>query len=82
MVSPEIVTRIKKVLQDFNPLSVAQPYADEVRLKVEPHNFKDACFALHKILPSPVMMLFACDERNAKESFVIYCVFIDVKHSK
>ena len=82
MVSPEIVTRIKKVLPDFNPLSVRQSYADEITLKVELRDFKDTCLTLHKILPSPVMMLFACDERKERKSFVIHCIFVDFRNSQ
>ena len=55
---------------------------DEVFLKVEPQDFKDICLTLHKILSSPVMMLFACDERKISESFVIHCVFVDFKNSQ
>lgn len=82
MASPEIITRIKKVLSDFNPLSVRQSYADEVALKVQPRDFKDTCLSLHKILPSPVMLLFACDERKASGNFVIHCAFVDFKNSQ
>ncbi len=82
MVSPEIITRIKKVLPDFNPLSIRQPYIDEIALKVQPRDFKDTCLALHKILPSPVMMLFACDERKERGIFVIHCVFVDFRNSQ
>ena len=82
MVSPEIVTRIKKVLPDFKALSLQQPYADEIALKVKPQDFKDTCLTLHKILPSPVMMLFACDERKEKRSFAIHCVFVDSRNSQ
>ncbi|MEI6831848.1 MAG: NADH-quinone oxidoreductase subunit C [Candidatus Omnitrophota bacterium] len=82
MVSPEIVARIKKVFPDFKALSVCQSYADEIALKVEPRDFKEACLILHKILPSPVMMLFARDERKERGSFVINCVFVDFKNSQ
>ena len=82
MVSPEIVARIKKVLLDFNPLSVCQSYADEIALKVEPRDFKDICLTLHKILSSPIMMLFACDERKVRESFIVYCVFVDFRNGQ
>jgi len=82
MAGTEIVARIKKVLPDFNPLSVLRVYGDEISLKVRPQDFKDTCHALHKILPSPVMMLFACDERKTRESFAIRCVFVDFKNSQ
>ncbi len=82
MVCSEIVTRIKKVLPGFNPLSIRQPYTDELEIKVEQRDFNDTCFALHKILPSPVMMFFACDERKESGNFVIYCVFVDSKNSQ
>ncbi len=82
MVSPEIITRIKKVLPDFNPLSIRQPYTDEIALKVNPPDFKNTCLALHKILPSPVMMLFACDERKERGSFTLNCLFVDFRNSQ
>jgi len=82
MVSPEIVTRIKKAIPDFNPQSARQSYADEIALKVEPRDFKDICLTLHKILPSPVIMLFACDERKEKGNFAINCVFADFRNSQ
>ena len=82
MASPEIVARIKKVSLDFNAKSVCQFYADEIVLKVEPWNFKDTCLILHKILLSPVMMLFACDESKKRGIFVINCVFVDFKNSQ
>jgi len=80
MAGPDIVTRIKKVIPDFKALSFRQSYADEVALNVQPQDFKDACLTLHKILPSPVMMLFACDERQEKGSFAINCVFVDFRN--
>ncbi|MCX5710228.1 MAG: NADH-quinone oxidoreductase subunit C [Candidatus Omnitrophica bacterium] len=82
MVSPEITTRIKTVFPGFTAQSVRKPYADELSLKVEPRDFKETCLALHKILPSPVMMLFACDERKWKASFAVHCVFADFKNSQ
>ena len=82
MVSPEIVTRIKKVFPDFKVLFVQCAYADEIALKVNQQDFKDTCLTLHKILPSPVMMLFACDERKEKGSFAINCVFVDLRNSQ
>ncbi|MFH0732305.1 MAG: NADH-quinone oxidoreductase subunit C [Candidatus Omnitrophota bacterium] len=82
MAGAEIVARIKKVLPDFTPLSVMQPYADEIAIQAGQKDFKDACHALHKILPSPVMMLFACDERKQRQSFVLRCVFADFKNSR
>ncbi len=80
MFSSEIVARIKKEIAAIAPLSVCQPYADEVVIKVEPKPFNDTCFTLHKILPSPVMMFFASDERKESGNFVIRCVFVDCKH--
>jgi Ni,Fe-hydrogenase III component G len=57
-------------------------YSDEVRITVNPAIFKDTCFALHKILPSPVMMLFAVDERAKKNKFEIICVFTYFKRAQ
>jgi len=82
MASPEIVTRIKNVFPDFKAQSVRQSYTDEVALKVEPRDFKDTCLTLHKMLLSPVMMFFACDERKERGSFAINCVFVDFRNSQ
>lgn len=82
MAEPEIIARIKKVLPGFKEQVVRQAYADEVYLKVNPQDFKNTCHTLHKILPSPVMMLFACDERKERGSFAIKCVFVDFGNSQ
>lgn len=79
---PEIVSGIKKIFPDFSALSVSQDYPDEARIKVERKDFKDACLALHKILSSPAMALFALDERRESGNFVINCVFLDAKTSR
>ncbi len=82
MVSPEIISRIKERLPQFCALSVSQNYPDEVCLKVSSENFKETCLVLHKILVSPVMMLFALDERKQENKFVINCVFVNLKKSQ
>lgn len=56
-----------------------EAYTDEVHIKAVPENFKSLCLGLHKELASPVMMLFAADERESRGVFVIKCVFISVK---
>ena len=79
---PEIISGIKKKLPGFNAISVLQDYPDEICIKVSPKVFKDVCLALHKSLPSPVMMLFALDERKKLNNFVVTCVFVNVKKSQ
>ena len=76
---PEIISRIRKEFPRFSPLSSALVYPDELRLQVEPKDFKDTCLALHKILPSPIEALFAVDERKAAQKFAINCVFVSFK---
>jgi len=78
----DIISGIKKKLPNFDAISVSQNYPDEVRIKVNPKAFKDICLVLHEILPSPVMMLFALDERRKLSKFVINCVFANVKKSQ
>ncbi len=78
----EIISGIKTKLQDFNAISVSKNYSDEICIKVDPQVFKDTCLALHKILPSPVMMLFALDERKAMGKFVINAVFASFRRSQ
>lgn len=75
MVCPEIISGIKERLPAFNGASVSQVYPDEVCIAADPAGFKDVCFALHALLPSPVMMLFAVDERLKRNKFEINCVF-------
>jgi len=79
---PEIIAGIKKRLPDFNPIAVFQGHPDEICIKVSPQSFKDACLVLHRMLSSPVMMLFALDERNKAGVFVVNAVFVDLKKSR
>ena len=78
----EVIAGIKNKFPDFCALSVAQPYTDEIRIKVSPKFFKNTCLALHKGLSSPVEMLFASDERRDTGKFVINCVFVNLKKSR
>ncbi|MCX5687853.1 MAG: NADH-quinone oxidoreductase subunit C [Candidatus Omnitrophica bacterium] len=55
---------------------------DEAYIYVKPENFKKACLYFHKKLSSPVVMMFACDERQKNKCFRIYCVFMGVKYKK
>jgi len=79
MVCAELISQIKNRLPAFNALQVSQAYADEVRLKVELGLFKNTCLALHKILPSPVMMFFAEDQRAGRGCFELNCQFVSFK---
>ncbi len=79
---PEIVSWIVKRFPEFRALAVSQVYPDEVYLQVSPEFFKDDCLILHKALSSPVMMLFAVDEREKLNKFVINCVFMDIRRSQ
>lgn len=78
----EFISEIKNQLPDFSALSVEQNYPDEVRIKVGLASFKATCQVLHKILPSPVEMLFASDERQDAGKFIINCVFVSFKRSQ
>ncbi len=82
MDSPEIIIGIKNKLPDFSQISAGQNYPDEINIKVNPQIFKDTCLTLHKILSSPVMMLFALDERRDTGKFVINCLFADTKRNQ
>lgn len=74
----EIISGIKNKLPRFCELSIAKDYPDEIRLKVELKDFKDVCVVLHKMFHSPVMMLFAVDQRQNNNKFVLNCVFINL----
>ena len=73
----ELISNIRKSFPDFNALSASQHYPDELCIKVLPQAFKDTCLALHKMLPSPVMMLFAVDERACTGTFAINAAFVN-----
>ncbi|MCX5678607.1 MAG: NADH-quinone oxidoreductase subunit C [Candidatus Omnitrophica bacterium] len=74
-----IISEIKKISPRFCALSSEQSYPDEVRIKTAPRDFKDACLALHKAFSSPVMMLYALDERKRENKFAVNCVFLNSK---
>ena len=82
MVCPELITEIKNKFPRFTTISVTQDYPDQLCIKVSLECFKGACLALHKILPSPVMMLFALDERKDFGRFVINCIFVSFRRSQ
>ena len=73
----ELKTRLK-----IEPVSVTAPRADEMYIEVAPADFKAACHRLHKILHSPVMLLFALDERPAKGSYAIHCLFLALEYRR
>ena len=75
----EVISSIKKSLPDFSALLVSQHYPDEICIKVSPQAFKDTSLVLHKILLSPVMMLFAVDERKFSGVFTVNAVFVNLK---
>ncbi|MFA5275390.1 MAG: NADH-quinone oxidoreductase subunit C [Candidatus Omnitrophota bacterium] len=78
----EIISGIKKEFPGFEALSIGEDHPDEVSIKVRREDFRSTCLVLHKILPSPVMMLFALDERRKSAKFLINCVFVDFKNSR
>ncbi len=78
----EIISAVKKVFPEFNPLSAALDYPDELRIKIQPQDFKAVCLELHKILSSPVMTLFAVDERKRKNVFTVIAVFLNLKQGQ
>ncbi|MFA4967511.1 MAG: NADH-quinone oxidoreductase subunit C [Candidatus Margulisiibacteriota bacterium] len=49
---------------------------------VIPEEFKIACLKEHRELKSPVMMLFAADERASAGTFALRCVFLDRKNKE
>ncbi len=77
MDSSGIISEIKKSLPYFSAKTVAEVRPDEIYLHITPEMFKDACLALHKMLSSPVMALYAIDERKAKHIYVVNCIFLD-----
>lgn len=82
MDNTEFISEIRKKFPDFAPLSVEQFFPDELCIKVSQGMFKDTCFSLHKVLSSPVMMLFAIDNRRDSASFEIRSVFVNYRKSQ
>jgi Ni,Fe-hydrogenase III large subunit/Ni,Fe-hydrogenase III component G len=69
--------------EEIELMSVTEIAQDEIYLHVKPEDFKRLCLFLHKELHSPIMMLFADDERQAAgKGFVIYSAFLAVKQRK
>ena len=59
-----------------------EPNDEEVRIYVEPQDFKAACLFLHKKLRSGVMAFFGTDRRKAKDCFELFCVFLGSEYKK
>ncbi|MDD4899183.1 MAG: NADH-quinone oxidoreductase subunit C [Candidatus Omnitrophica bacterium] len=77
----KIISELKVVQPDFIPLEAVSLYPDEAYIKVKGEQFADICLVLHKILPSPVEMFFAVDERQKAQKFILNCVFVSLKKS-
>lgn len=78
----EIIAGIKSKFTGLSALSVERSYPDEACIKVEPRIFKDTCLALHQLLPSPVMMFFALDNRKDRGVFEVRCVFVNFRKAE
>jgi len=50
-----------------------------IYLEVKPAEFKSTCLKLHQETGSPVMMLFADDERQEQGGYFIYCAFFSAQ---
>lgn len=61
---------------------IREPNTEEVHVRVAGSEFRKACLFTHKRLHSPVMALFACDERAKKGVFEIRCVFLSVEFGR
>ncbi len=61
---------------------IREPNKEEVHIRVAGHEFRKACLFAHKRLHSPVMALFASDERKKKNAFEVRCVFLSTEFSK
>ncbi|MGE5279291.1 MAG: NADH-quinone oxidoreductase subunit C [Deltaproteobacteria bacterium] len=77
-----IISQIKRALPDFAALGVTRDHPDEVCLEVTREAFRSVCLVLHRALLSPVMTLFALDERPEKGVFTLKAVFLDAKGSR
>ncbi|MFA5858078.1 MAG: NADH-quinone oxidoreductase subunit C [Elusimicrobiota bacterium] len=76
---------ILKELKDKHnvlPENIITLHGEEVYIETPDNTFASACRFLHKKLKSPVMMMYATDERKDRSRYVLYCVFISVEHKK
>ncbi|MHB9154527.1 MAG: hydrogenase large subunit [Endomicrobiales bacterium] len=76
----ELLSQMKA--QGIVPSRVFENGREEVYLETGPSEFPRACLALHAALTSPVMMLFADDERQSTGKFGLYCVFAGPAYGK
>jgi len=63
-------------------LKITENNAYEVYIDVQENDFNKLCFGLHQRLNSPVEMFFACDQRQERGVFVIYCAFLCAEYRK
>lgn len=75
----EAVADIRERLSGLEFLAVTGDHADEVCVRVAPQFFRETCLLLHASLKSPVMMLFATDERSRRGVFALRAVFAHVR---
>ncbi|MGA2090934.1 MAG: NADH-quinone oxidoreductase subunit C [Endomicrobiales bacterium] len=68
---------MKDIEKNYN--HVTRQYNDEVYIDVPSSDFKAACLDLHTRLKSPVMTMFAIDDRPRAGSFMIVCGFLSVE---
>lgn len=61
------------------PLEVFERAGGEIYLKVRPEDFRACCLAFHKKTASPVMTMFATDE---KACFTVYCGYLWAEQKK
>jgi Ni,Fe-hydrogenase III large subunit/Ni,Fe-hydrogenase III component G len=64
-----------EIKHNLPPFVIADERGDEIHVTVKLTDFSRVCRALHKELKSPVMMLFAVDERATHCRFGLFCVF-------
>ncbi|HAJ56277.1 MAG TPA: hypothetical protein DCL35_00740 [Candidatus Omnitrophica bacterium] len=76
-----IISHIKEI-DGVELLDIREPHPDETIISIRPKDFKKVCMHLHTLCPSPVMMLFACDERRKGAGFSIYAVFMAAPQKK
>jgi len=68
---------LKEIGQKFGSSRPRTNLEDEILLDVDGKNYSAVCLFLHKRLDSPVMSLFAVDERKKNGHFGVHCVFLD-----
>ncbi len=66
----------------ITPVSVHEQHLEEVYCEVPLDGFDRVCVAMHREMKSPVMAFFACDDRDSRGGYTLYCAFAERKAAR